>query len=54
MLALPFIGQRLVRYWAKVPAENRVAGVYRTCYYNPALLHPDRFAQEVVDAAQAR
>ena len=48
VLALPFIGQRLVRYWAKVPAENRVAGVYRACFYNPALLHPDRFAHEVV------
>jgi pimeloyl-ACP methyl ester carboxylesterase len=47
VLALPFIGHRLVRYWAKVPAENRVAGVYRACFYNPALLHPDRFAQEV-------
>ena len=48
VLALPFIGHRLVRYWAKVPAENRVAGVYRACFFNPALLHPDRFAQEVV------
>jgi pimeloyl-ACP methyl ester carboxylesterase len=47
VLALPFIGHRLVRYWARVPAENRVAGVYRACYYNPSLLHPDRFAQEV-------
>jgi pimeloyl-ACP methyl ester carboxylesterase len=48
VLALPFVGQRLVRYWAKVPAEDRVAGVYRACFHNPALLHPDRFAQEVV------
>ena len=48
ILALPFVGQRLVRYWAKVPAENRVAGVYRACFYNPAVLHPDRFAHEVV------
>jgi pimeloyl-ACP methyl ester carboxylesterase len=47
VLTLPFIGQWLVRSWAKVPAEDRVAGVYRTCYYNPALLHPDRFAHEV-------
>jgi len=47
VLALPVVGRWLVRYWAKVPAENRVAGVYRACYYNPALLHPDRFAHEV-------
>jgi pimeloyl-ACP methyl ester carboxylesterase len=48
ILALPVIGPRLVRYWAKVPAENRVAGVYRACFYNPGLLHPDRFAHEVI------
>jgi pimeloyl-ACP methyl ester carboxylesterase len=47
VLTLPFIGQRLLRFWAAVPPENRVAGVYSKCYYNPALLHPDRFAQEV-------
>ena len=47
VLTLPFIGQRLLRVWSAVPAENRVAGVYSKCYYNPALLHPDRFAQEV-------
>ena len=42
-----FVGRSLVRYWARVPAENRVAGVYRTCCYDPAILHPERFAQEV-------
>jgi len=47
VLTLPFVGEWLARRWARVPAENRVAGVYRTCYYNPAVLHPDRFAQEV-------
>ena len=47
VLALPFVGHRLVRYWAKVPAEDRVAGVYRACYYNPSLLHPARFTLEV-------
>jgi pimeloyl-ACP methyl ester carboxylesterase len=47
VLALPFVGVQLARRFAKVPPENRVAGVYSMCYYNPALLHPDRFAQEV-------
>lgn len=47
ILTLPFVGEALVRRWALVPPENRVAGVYRTCYYDPAAVHPDRFAQEV-------
>jgi pimeloyl-ACP methyl ester carboxylesterase len=47
ILALPFVGRALARRWARVPAENRVAGVYSTCYYDPAALPPDRFAQEV-------
>jgi pimeloyl-ACP methyl ester carboxylesterase len=47
ILALPFVGRALTRYWARVPAENRVAGVYRACCYDPAILHPERFAQEV-------
>jgi pimeloyl-ACP methyl ester carboxylesterase len=47
ILTLPFVGPWLVRYWARVPAENRVAGVYRACCYDPAALHPDRYAQEV-------
>jgi pimeloyl-ACP methyl ester carboxylesterase len=47
ILALPFVGRALTHYWARVPAENRVAGVYRACCYDPAILHPERFAQEV-------
>jgi pimeloyl-ACP methyl ester carboxylesterase len=47
ILALPFVGRALTRYWARVPAENRVAGVYQSCCYDPAILHPERFAQEV-------
>jgi len=47
ILTLPFVGEALARRWALVPAEDRVAGVYSKCYYDPAALHPDRFAQEV-------
>ena len=32
---------------ARYPVENRVAGVFETCFYDPARLHPDRFAAEV-------
>ena len=48
VLALPFVGERLVRQWAtRYPVENRVAGVYATCLYDPSCVHPDRFALEV-------
>jgi pimeloyl-ACP methyl ester carboxylesterase len=48
VLALPFAGEWLVRrYSARLPVENRVAGVYATCFYDPARLHPDRFVLEV-------
>ena len=48
LLALPFIGERLVRQWAlRYPVENRVAGVFETCFSDPSRLHPDRFAAEV-------
>jgi pimeloyl-ACP methyl ester carboxylesterase len=48
LLALPFVGRRLVRQWVvRYPVENRVAGVFATCMYDPARVHPDRFALEV-------
>ena len=48
LLALPFVGERLVRQWAlRYPVENRVAGVFETCFADPSRLHPDRFAAEV-------
>jgi pimeloyl-ACP methyl ester carboxylesterase len=48
LLALPFVGERLARQWAaRYPVENRVAGVFATCFSDPSRLHPDRFAYEV-------
>jgi pimeloyl-ACP methyl ester carboxylesterase len=48
VLALPFVGQRLVRQWvARYPVQNRVAGVFATCMSDPSRVHPDRFALEV-------
>jgi pimeloyl-ACP methyl ester carboxylesterase len=49
VIALPFVGDRLVRRYARIPAENRVAGVFETCYYDPAHLGADQFAREVAD-----
>src|SRR4029077_19333753 len=48
LLALPFVGERLVRMWAlRYPVENRVAGVFETCFADSSRLHPDRFAAEI-------
>src|SRR6185437_14067305 len=48
VLALPFVGERLVRTWvARYPVQNRVAGVFATCMHDPTRVHPDRFALEV-------
>ena len=48
VLALPFVGEWLVRrYISYFSVHDRVAGVLATCFYDPACIHPDRFAQEV-------
>jgi pimeloyl-ACP methyl ester carboxylesterase len=48
VLALPFVGEWLVRQWAvRYPVENRVTGVFANCYSDPSRVHPDRFAHEV-------
>jgi pimeloyl-ACP methyl ester carboxylesterase len=44
VLALPVIGERLVRKFCRIPPENRMAGVIETCYYDPTAVHPVRFA----------
>lgn len=48
VLALPYVGEWLVRhYTARFPVENRVSGVFATCFYDPSRVHPDRLALEV-------
>jgi pimeloyl-ACP methyl ester carboxylesterase len=47
VLALPVLGPRLVRQFGRLPAENRIAGVLQTCYYDPATVHPARVALSV-------
>jgi len=49
VLALPVLGTRLVRRFGRLPAENRIAGVLQTCYYDPAAVHPDRIALSVAE-----
>jgi pimeloyl-ACP methyl ester carboxylesterase len=48
-LALPVVGDRLVRQFGRLPAENRIAGVLRACYYDPAGIHPERIALSVAE-----
>jgi pimeloyl-ACP methyl ester carboxylesterase len=47
VLALPVLGMRLVHQYGRIPAENRIAGVLQTCYYDPAVVHPVRVALSV-------
>ena len=49
VLALPVFGTRMVRQFARLPAENRIAGVLQTCYYDPAAVHQDRVALSVAE-----
>lgn len=46
---LPCVGEWMMRRTLRVPAENRVAGVLATCYYDPAALHPERFSLDVAE-----
>lgn len=47
VIALPVLGDRLVRQFGRIPAENRISGVIQTCYYDPATIHPARIALSI-------
>jgi pimeloyl-ACP methyl ester carboxylesterase len=48
VLALPILGEWLVRQWAgRFPVRDRVTGVFAACFYDPSCIHPDRFELEV-------
>jgi len=49
LVALPFIGHRLMRAIARLPPENRVAGVVATCFYDSSAVHQERFMLEVAE-----
>jgi pimeloyl-ACP methyl ester carboxylesterase len=49
LLALPRIGAMAMRRVGALPAEARVAAVARSCFYDPAMIHPGRFALEVAE-----
>ena len=48
VISVPLLGDWIVeRYVRRYPPENRVAGVFATCYYDASRVHPQRFALEV-------
>jgi pimeloyl-ACP methyl ester carboxylesterase len=50
VLALPLVGERVVRGWiSRFPARNRVEGVYAVCFADPSRVHPERAAVEVAE-----
>jgi pimeloyl-ACP methyl ester carboxylesterase len=49
LVALPVLGEWVMRRAALLPPENRVANVVATCYYDPGAVHPERFALEVAE-----
>jgi len=46
---LPFIGEWVMRRTQLIPAENRVAGVLATCYYDAGTADPERFKLDVAE-----
>jgi pimeloyl-ACP methyl ester carboxylesterase len=49
VIALPVLGDRLVRRFGAISVENRIAGVIQTCYYDPAAIHPARLALSIAE-----
>jgi pimeloyl-ACP methyl ester carboxylesterase len=52
VMSLPRVGTRLLRKYDALPPENRVADVITTCFSDPALFPPERFAAEVTELAR--
>jgi pimeloyl-ACP methyl ester carboxylesterase len=52
VMCVPGVGTRLVRQVRMLPPERRVADVIATCYSDPGLFAPERFAAEVAELAR--
>ncbi len=52
LMSLPRVGPRLLRRYQVLPPESRVADVITTCYRDPGLFPPARFAAEVAELAR--
>jgi sulfur-carrier protein adenylyltransferase/sulfurtransferase len=49
LIALPKLGSAIMRRTGVISAEQRVAGVAKTCFFDPGVIHPTRLAQEVAE-----
>jgi pimeloyl-ACP methyl ester carboxylesterase len=49
LMSLPGLGARLLTKYQSLSAERRVADVMATCYCDPGLVAPRRFAEEVAE-----
>jgi pimeloyl-ACP methyl ester carboxylesterase len=52
VMSVPRLGPRLLRKYEALPPQARVADVITTCYADPALFPPARFAAEVTELAR--
>ncbi len=52
LMSLPRVGPRLLRRYQVLPPESRVTDVITTCYRDPGLFPPARFAAEVAELAR--
>jgi pimeloyl-ACP methyl ester carboxylesterase len=52
-LRIPGLGTWLIRRSIRMPAPQRVAVTVRDVYFDPGLVHPDRFAEEVAELERA-
>jgi pimeloyl-ACP methyl ester carboxylesterase len=52
VICLPRVGTRLLSKYQALPPATRVADVITTCYSDPALFSPARFAVEVAELAR--
>jgi pimeloyl-ACP methyl ester carboxylesterase len=52
LLSVPRVGPRLLRKYETLPPQARVADVITTCFSDPALFAPERFAAEVAELAR--
>jgi pimeloyl-ACP methyl ester carboxylesterase len=52
LIALPLLGDRLVRQFSRFPARNRITGVLSVCYYDASTIHPARLELSIEELSR--